>query len=241
MNQAGIVLYDLAGADDSVRTSPFCWRIRMSLAHKGLPHVAIPWRLVEKDRIVDASSVTVPVLVDGEAVIADSWLIATYLDRAYPARPLFDSPQSLAYARWIHHWTERVLHPLIVPLILQDVLLGLHPMDVEYFVRTREAAYGRPIQDVCDRSAEAYARFAAALSFMRRVLAESAFLAGDTPAYADYILFGAFQWARCCSPVGLHARAGEAISEWFERVLDLFGGLGRNAAVFAPITEGTPS
>jgi glutathione S-transferase len=230
LSHAPIVLYDLAGADDAVRTSPFCWRIRMALAHNGLACEAVPWRLVEKDRIVGAGSVTVPVIVDGGRVVADSWRIAEYLDRTYPERPLFDSPQSLAYARWIHYWTERVLHPLIVPLILQDVLDGLHPMDVEYFVRTREQAYGQPIRTLCDRSVDAYARFAAALSFVRRVLRESPFVAGDAPAYADYILFGAFQWARCCSPVPLEREAGEAIAGWLVRMLDLFDGLARNAA-----------
>jgi glutathione S-transferase len=239
LNQTGITLYDLAGAEDNVRISPFCWRIRMALAHKGLPHMTVPWRLVEKDRILDASSVTVPVVVDGDVVVADSWQIATYLDRTYPARPLFDSPQAVAYALWIHHWTERVLHPLIVPLILEDVLQAVHPMDVEYFVRSREEAYGRPIREICDRSPDAYARFAAELSFVRRVFKGSEFIAGEAPAYADYILFGAFQWARCCSPVRLHERAGEAIEAWFERMLALFDGLGRNATLFTPTIEGS--
>lgn len=241
MSDTPIILYDLAGADDAVRTSPFCWRIRMALSHKGLPHTAVPWRLVEKDRIVDASSVTVPVIVDGEVVVGDSWNIAEYLDRTYPARPLFDSAQSRAYARWIHYWTERVLHPLIVPLILQDVLAGLHPMDIDYFVQTREKAYGQPIDHICDRTPDAFARFTSALSFVRRVLKESDFVAGDAPAYGDYILFGAFQWARCSSPIALEREAGEAIATWFARMLDLFDGLGRNAARFTLSTESHPS
>ena len=30
------ILYDLAGADSTVRFSPYCWRIRMALLHDGV-------------------------------------------------------------------------------------------------------------------------------------------------------------------------------------------------------------
>ena len=36
-----IEMYDLVGLEDR-RFSPFCWRARMALAHKGLDHVATP-------------------------------------------------------------------------------------------------------------------------------------------------------------------------------------------------------
>jgi glutathione S-transferase-like protein len=35
-------LYDLAGADPNRRFSPYCWRIRLALAHKRLPVETIP-------------------------------------------------------------------------------------------------------------------------------------------------------------------------------------------------------
>ena len=87
----------------------------MAIAHKRLPVEIIPWRMIEKDKIVSANSITVPVVVDGTSVVADSWAIAEYLDRAHPEHPLFDSAQARAYCLWIHHWTERIVHPLIVP------------------------------------------------------------------------------------------------------------------------------
>ena len=46
-----IVMYDLAGADPALRFSPYCWRIRMALAHKGLPVETVPWRFTDKDAI----------------------------------------------------------------------------------------------------------------------------------------------------------------------------------------------
>ncbi len=44
-------LYDLAGSEDNRRTSPYCWRIRLALAHKAVPFHTEPWRGVEKDKI----------------------------------------------------------------------------------------------------------------------------------------------------------------------------------------------
>ena len=44
-------LYDLAGSEDNRRTSPYCWRIRLALAHKAVPFHTEPWRGIEKDKI----------------------------------------------------------------------------------------------------------------------------------------------------------------------------------------------
>src|ERR1700751_2070251 len=82
-----LTLYDLAGADPTRRFSPYCWRIRMALAHKELSVETIPWRFTEKDAITDSGQSRVPVLVDGERWLADSWLIANYLEDNYPDRP----------------------------------------------------------------------------------------------------------------------------------------------------------
>ena len=59
-------LYDLAGAEPDRRFSPYCWRIRMALAHKGLAVETIPWRFTDKAEIVASGQKFVPVLVDGD-------------------------------------------------------------------------------------------------------------------------------------------------------------------------------
>ena len=46
-----IELWDLAGAEADRRFSPYCWRVKLALHHKGLPFATIPWRFIEKDRI----------------------------------------------------------------------------------------------------------------------------------------------------------------------------------------------
>ena len=224
-----IQMYDLAGADDKRRISPFCWRIRMALAHKGLPVETKPWRMVEKEKIAPSGSTTVPVIVDGGKMIGDSWRIAEYLDTTYPTGPLFDSPQARAYCLLIHHWTTRTLHELIVPIILQDVLGVLDPGDHAYFRATREKSYRKSLEEVFDRSPEAYARLARALAPIRGVLRSLPFLGGEKPGFADYIVFSAFQWARCCSTQNLLPDPSDPMVPWFDRLLDLYDGLARQA------------
>ena len=48
----------------------------------------------------------------------------------------------------------------------------------------------------------------------------------DEPHYADYILFGAFQWPRAICAVPILAE-DDPVAQWFERSLDLHGGIGR--------------
>ncbi len=56
----------------------------------------------------------------------------------------------------------------------------------------------------------------------RATLRAQPFLSGDHPAYADYILFSVFQWARIVSAVDL-LDADDAVTTWRERMLDLGG------------------
>ena len=73
-------LFELVGTDDTRPFSPYCWRIRMALAHKGLSAQSIPWCFTEKEAIAPHKSDKVPVLLDGEKPVVDSWVIANYLE-----------------------------------------------------------------------------------------------------------------------------------------------------------------
>jgi glutathione S-transferase len=82
-----ITLYDLAGADAERRFSPFCWRTKMALAHKGLEVESVPWRFTEKEKLPQPNAGRVPVIVDAREVVHDSTTIAGYLETRYPDRP----------------------------------------------------------------------------------------------------------------------------------------------------------
>ena len=59
-----ITLYDLVFQDDR-RPSPFCWRAKFALKHKGLAWRDEPMGFTEKQKIAFAQSQTVPVIHDG--------------------------------------------------------------------------------------------------------------------------------------------------------------------------------
>ena len=82
-----IVMHDLAGADPALRFSPYCWRTRMALAHKGLAVETIPWRFTEKEALAFSGQGRVPVIRDGDRVVSDSWAIAEYLEDTIRTAP----------------------------------------------------------------------------------------------------------------------------------------------------------
>lgn len=223
-------LYELTGEDPARRFSPFCWRARMALAHKGLEAECVPWRFTETDRLAFASHDKVPVLVDGEAVVAESWDIAEYLDRAYPDRPTLLGAAA-PEIRFIAAWTDTALHGALVRLIVSDIPRLLDPVARAYFVKSREARFGRPLHEVtADREAR-LPEFRALLQPLRITLRAQPFLGGEGPNYADYTLFGAFQWARVVSPLAL-LEAEDPVRRWLDGLLGLFGGLGRDVPAF---------
>jgi glutathione S-transferase len=224
-----IILYDLAGVEADRRFSPFCWRTRMALAHKGLEVEAVPWRFTEKDRLPQPNGGRVPVIVDGGQVVHDSSTIAEYLEERYPDRPsLFGSGAGPALTRFIQNWTETVLQPGLIGFVVLDIHRHIGPEDQAYFRQSREERFGRKLEEVVrDRDARLPA-FRESLTPLRRTVERQDFLGGTAPAYADYIVFGAFQWARAVSDYELLA-ADDPVAAWRGRMLDLFGGLARKS------------
>jgi glutathione S-transferase len=227
-----VILYDLAGAESERRFSPFCWRTRMALAHKGLAVETVPWRFTERDRLPQPNAGRVPVIVDDGRVVHDSTTIADYLEARYPDRQsLFGGAVGRSLAGFVQNWVETVVHPGLIRFVLLDILRHLRPEDREYFRRSREERFGTTLEAVAaDREARLPA-FRDSLAPLRRTLERQNFLAGDSPAYADYIVFGAFQWARAISDLELLAE-GDPVRAWRDRLLDSFDGLARRSPAY---------
>jgi glutathione S-transferase len=116
-----LTLYELTGKDDR-RFSPYCWRIRMALAHKGLEADFVPVRFTDKEIIAFSGQGKVPVLVDGDTTVVESFDIACYLDDNYADRPaLFGNEIARGEARMINHWTNSVVHAALQPLVIDDI------------------------------------------------------------------------------------------------------------------------
>src|SRR5271155_250002 len=129
-----LILYDLAGADPARRFSPYCWRVRLAIEHKGLPVETIPWRFTDKDVISFSGQGLVPVLVDSGKTVAACWGVTDHLGEAYSERPaLLREAGGKAFARFIELWSDTVLLPGLMPLIIVDLFNHLHEKDREYF------------------------------------------------------------------------------------------------------------
>src|SRR5215469_17016818 len=125
-----ITLYDLAGAEADRRFSPFCWRIRLALAHKGLAVETVPWWFTEKDRLPQPNAGRVPVIVDDGHVVHDSSTIADYLEGRYAEGPsLFGGETGHALTRFIQNWTDTVLHPGLIGFVVPDIHRHAAPKD----------------------------------------------------------------------------------------------------------------
>jgi len=79
--------------------SPYSWRVLLALEHKGLEYRSHLLSLaMQEHKTPQMMAMTprgrVPVLKDGDYVVFESLAVMYYLDRKYPAKPLFgDSPE----------------------------------------------------------------------------------------------------------------------------------------------------
>ena len=223
-------LYTLCGTDPAQRFSPHSWKIVMALAHKGLDFEEKPTPFTEIPDIEGGFSPTVPVLDDGGRLVRDSFDIALYLEDTYPDRPtLFAGDGGRAISRMVEGYVQTMIQAALVKIIVKDIHDCLAPGDQAYFRTTREQRLGRTLEEVEAGHATELAAFQPRLEPIRHMLKFQSFLGGESPLFADYILFGALQWARVVSPKRILA-ADDPVRDWFERCLDLHDGRGREIA-----------
>lgn len=226
--QMDIILYELVGHDTTRPFSPHCWKIRMALRHKGLAFrtEAVPFTKVR--HVEGGFDRTVPVLRDGPNVVQDSFAIAEYLEATYPdGKPLFGSEAGRGAARFVESWSQRTIHPFVTSVALMDIYTLLDEADREHFRKTREAFFGMPLEEIVHRDPEHVEAFSRALQPLRATLKVQPWISGAEPGFADYIVFGAFQWLRVVSTFQPLAQ-DDVIMGWFGRCLDLHDGEGRN-------------
>ncbi|MCF8473319.1 MAG: glutathione S-transferase family protein [Emcibacter sp.] len=220
-------LYELVGKDKTQGFSPYVWRIRMALAHKGLPVEMVPLNFTEIPHIEGTDSKTVPVLDDQGKIIGDSWDIACYLEENYTNSPsLFGGETGKAYANFFNFVT---FYNLIVPLfqtLIYDIYEGLDEKDQDYFRTSREARLGKSLEEAHEHQAESLINFQKQLWPYNTTLKSQDFLSGENPAYVDYILYGLFQWSKGVSKIQLLSEK-DPLYQWRARMDDLYDGLGK--------------
>lgn len=227
------IFHDLVCIDDR-RPSPFCWRIKFALAHKGLAFEARPTSFTAIPRLYGGEHKTVPILADGERVIGDSWAIADYLDRTYPERPLFASARERAYCKFTEAWMFAAVTPTLFPMLVLDIHDHTLAEDRAYFRESREKRLKRTLEEVAAEREDKLEALRASFGPVRMTLTfqKQPFLSGEEPGFADYIVAGVLMWAASVSTLPLLVR-DDPVLGWFERVRDAHGGIGRTSPTYA--------
>jgi glutathione S-transferase len=146
---------------------------------------------------------------------------------------LFGGATGHGLARFINAWVDRTLIGRLVPLLAADVVPLLDETDGLYLRAQFERFFGQPLDELAAARDKDIVGFRKLLDPARVVMRTQPFLSGAHPAYADYILFSLFQWARIVSPFEV-LEPKDALAAWRERMLDLFGGLARTQTSFSP-------
>lgn len=226
-------LYELCGADETNLFSPHCWKTRLSLAHKGLAFETVPVPFTGVATIEGGTNRKVPVLRDGDSVVEESYAIALYLEENYPETPsLFRGEGGKAMTQMVIAWSTVHIHPVIARMALLDIHDRLAPIDQAFFRATREKLFGMTLEEFSQTRAATPADLAAALAPLENMLARQSYIGGETPLFADYVVFGPLQWLRTVQGESGMPQDGK-VAVWFNSLLDMYGGEGRKGAAAA--------
>ena len=225
-----IKLYELV-LENGRSSSPFVWRVRYALAHKGLPFELVPLGFVDIPKTFNGACKTVPVLTYGEVTLTDSWDIAEHLDAAFPGTAaLFSSPAEIAMVRLFDAWFAPTVLRRLFGIYALDIHDSARPEDRPYFRQSREARFkGKTLEQITAGRVSQVPVIREALAPLRAHLARFPYLGGTAPNYADYIALSGFLWVASVSTLPLLDKADDVMRAWLDRNLDLHGGIGHDA------------
>ncbi|KAL8952977.1 MAG: hypothetical protein Q9222_001153 [Ikaeria aurantiellina] len=246
-----VTFYDLARAPPSKCWSFNPWKTRLILNYKNIPYtthflempsiathhssLSIPPNLAGNSNLL-ALPYTVPLLklpahhdsnpTASAKYIMDSALIAHSLEALYPSPPLpLDTP---AQKKIETIWPQ--IMRTIGPAILPGITKILSPSSVEYFISTRQDAFGVEISDYDNPQAieKAWGDARPFLVELAEVVKEKGgpFVDGEKVSYADFVVASimAFLERSCEGSVerfvdvdGAFGRLWKACGPWMER------------------------
>ncbi|EIW79330.1 hypothetical protein CONPUDRAFT_127368 [Coniophora puteana RWD-64-598 SS2] len=219
---APIIFYDIPSTLPINAWSPNCWKTRYALNIKGVPYttewveypdieaLALQIGAAPTGTKDDGSpSYTLPIINDPNTgkVVSDSFLIAEYLDETYSGgnfNTLFPS-NSKPLVEAFEGGLVGALSPAL-PLLLSISAPVLNPSSKEYFRRTREAKFGKKLEEFSALGAPRTADWAKAEEGFAQVagwLAKNGngpYVLGDTVSYADGVLGAWLIWAKIVTP-----------------------------------------
>jgi glutathione S-transferase len=222
-----ITLFDLV-LDSGCTISPFVWRTKYALKHKGFDIELVPNGFTGIKELTGGRSERLPVIVDDGEWVIDSWKIAEYLDAKYPGRPMLFAGDSMkVLTKFIDQWLWRTaIRPWVRTYALDYHDLSM-PRDHAYVRESRERIWGARLEDLQAGREEKLPQVPPTLEPLRVLLRETPWLGGDRPNYADYCILAVFLWTASVAKIPpLHD--DEPLKEYIDRGFDLYGGLGRH-------------
>lgn len=197
---SGIILYDLPskGRNSCWTLNP--WKIRLALNFKGLDYRTVWVEYPDIEETLSrhippneppAALYTIPAIQIGTEHIMDSHNIAARLEEDYPVPSMhLDSPLLPIIYKLIPN-AHNPLRPIFVPQVSQNLL---NPRSVEYFTRTREAAFGKTFAQLQaeSRGDEAWMEATPSIKALGELLKKEGgpFFMGETTSYADFVVVG---------------------------------------------------
>ncbi|KAF8798616.1 hypothetical protein BYT27DRAFT_7177613 [Phlegmacium glaucopus] len=211
-----IIFYDIPSLVPGKAWSPNTWKARFTLNYKGIPYRTewIEYPDIEphcKTLGINPTGkkpngnphYTLPAIHDPSTgtYLADSLLIAEYLEKTYPDTPsVFPyQTESLQHAFQFAFWESLApVRPFIITAIFPK--LGTRRSE-EYYRRTREHFLGKPLEEVVPvgrERIEQWAKFQEGMNKVDECLAKTdpkgPFVMGDTISWADFFLSGYLIW-----------------------------------------------
>lgn len=113
----------------------------------------------------------------------------------------------------------------VTRIAILDIHNLLRPADQEYFRRSREERLGASLEHIAAAGRAGVEGFAKKLQPLRNMLKFQPFIGGEGPLFSDYIVFGALQWLRTTAGTKV-LENDDPVADWFNRCLDLHGGVG---------------
>lgn len=209
----------------TISGSPNGWRVLLALAFKQLPHEVNYLQLSKMEHKSEAYLALnprgkVPTLQADGKIVRDSIAILAWLDRAYPATPIFGADADEARVIWQTTMeTAEYLCPAFQSVFKPILISGVSYKEADAQTRAQleEAANG--LRAECQR--------------LEGLLASNAFMAGAMPSAADAVAFPEMQMidrARITKTEEMNALGFgrfEAdypnIADWSDRLLALPG------------------
>ncbi len=184
--------------------STFTWSARMALAEKGVAYDLAPAALRSPEYTALHPYQKMPVLKHDDFVVYEALAVMRYVDEAFEGPAL--QPVTAAGRAQMMQWAS-AYGDYVAPHAVRGVLIPRFVL----------AGRGIPVDDAAVHKAAAKARLH--LLPFERALGESAFLSGDSPSFADWLLAPTIASGNGLSGEDRYADNLPNLAAWFGRIV----------------------